>query len=213
MRSTTLLAMLLALLLVSAAQALPIPAVTFTETSSTTPVSVPETVGWKFNVVSPVLIGALGVFDSGLDGLLSSHQVGIWNNGTNTLVTSTTVLSGTAGALLNQFRYASITPVLLGVGTYTIGATWGVGFGSDDYVANTTNFHTIPNISYLISEYDQVPSITQLTMPTTAAGFFSNGMFGPNFTVVPEPSSMVLLAAGLLILAGATFRRQRTGTH
>jgi len=209
MRTTTAVILMLALLLVTTAHALPLPAVSFTETTSPTPVAVPVSIGWKFNVVSPVLVGALGVFDSAQDGLVSSHQVGIWNNASNTLLALVTVPGGSAGQLINQFRYADITPVLLGIGTYTIGATWGTGPGSDDYLANAHNFQTIASISYLVSEYDQIPSTSQLNMPTTPAVFFSNGMFGPSFAVVPEPASITLSICGLSLLSYALWRRHR----
>ena len=202
-----------AMLLVSTAQAiptLPSPAVTFTDTFSSTPVSVPETVGWTFTVLNPITVGALGVFDSssafgqpaGNNGLIDSHNVGIWNSG-GTLLTSGTVAAGTIDPLINQFRYISIAPLLLAPGTYTIGATWGTT-ASDDYIANTTGFQTIAAIQFLSAEYVQAAS---LTMPTTNASFFSNGMFGPNFVVVPEPSTMLLLGAGFLGLAVYSKRR------
>ena len=197
MRKMTIATILGALLMVSTAQALPIPAVTFNNTVSSTFVSVAETVGWKFSVTSPTMVGALGAFDSGLGGLINSHSIGIWNSA-GTLITSATVASGTANPLLNQFRYVTIVPVILGVGTYTIGATWGTGSASDDYIANTTNFHTAAGINYLGSEYIQAGS---LTMPTTPATFFTNGMFGPNFEIVPEPTTLVLIGAGLFAMA------------
>ena len=207
MRKTTIATILGALLLVSTAQAVPIPAVTFDDTSSSTFVSVSETVGWKFNVTAPILVGALGVFDSDLNGLLGGHDVGIWNNANNSLITSATVQAGTVNPLLNQFRYAQIAPILLGVGSYTIGATWGTGATSDDYIANTTNFQTMSAITFQGAEYIEAASLTR---PTTDADFFSNGMFGPNFQVVPEPGTLVLVGAGLFAMAVCSKRLRQS---
>jgi PEP-CTERM motif len=181
------------------------PAVTFTGNTSTNFVTPAETVGWQFAVSGNILVTGLGVFDSGQDGLLTNHTVGIWlTSAPATLLASGTVASGTAGTLVNQFRYVSIAPTLLVPGTYTIGATWGpIG---DTYIAGSPlpNFHTDSRITFLGAEYiEAVP----LTMPNTSASFFGQGIFGPNLSV-PEPGTLILLGSGLLGLAIAGSRKK-----
>ena len=132
----------------STAQAVPTPAVTFSNLVSTTPTNSDETVGWTFTVNAPIDVTALGVFDSGENGLATSHAVGIWNSA-GVLIASATVASGTTDPLTNQFRYVGITPVILGSGTYTIGALWSGQPSADDYIADASSFSTIPDITFL----------------------------------------------------------------
>src|SRR5262245_15720714 len=68
--------------------------------------------GWRFSTNSPVTVTGLGFWDQGGNGLVASHQVGIWTDG-GTLVASGTVAAGTADPLDNGFRVATIAPVAL----------------------------------------------------------------------------------------------------
>src|SRR5262245_57120066 len=83
------------------------PAVTFDNLTSSSFLNVPDaaTLGWRFTVNQPISITALGIFDSGQDGLAQSYSIGIWNSG-GTMIASGTVSSGTSNPLVNQFRYA-----------------------------------------------------------------------------------------------------------
>jgi PEP-CTERM motif len=112
-------------------------------------------------------------------------------------VASAIVASGTADPLTNQFRYAAIVPVILGPGTYNIGALFAT---SDDalFFANSvapTDFATDPLITF---DEGKFASGAALADPTGATPG-SPGYFGPNFLLapVPEPASITLLGAGL----------------
>jgi hypothetical protein len=48
------------------------------------------TVGFTFDVASSLVISGLGVFDVGANGLINSHEVGLWTSSA-TLLASTTV--------------------------------------------------------------------------------------------------------------------------
>jgi len=156
----------------------------------------PFTLGWKFSLNSAVSVTGLGVFDSNLDGLADSHDVGIFDSVGNLLV-SATVASGTANPLIHQFRYASAS-VLLTPGTlYDIGTVWGNdadGFLCGDPL--TTDFATDPSINYWTGAYVFGGSLS------APWNFFNQGnpvYFGPNFTFtsVPEidPAGMGSIAA------------------
>src|SRR4051812_42963539 len=55
------------------------------------------TVGWEFTLNSPMLVDGLGFWDHGSDGLVNTHDVGIWNSSnTALLLTSTTVTNGSS---------------------------------------------------------------------------------------------------------------------
>ncbi len=193
-----------------AAQAGVQPAITFDNTTGQTLGNPPFTLGWSFSTNSAVTVSSLGVFDSGLDGLANSYQVGIFNSG-GTLLTSTTVQSGTVDPLINQFRYASTAPVTLAAGgTYSIGALYLTG--SDGLVAAPggfgipVNFAVNSAITFLDAEYAFGSS---LTAPQNGAG--GEGYFGPNFLAggVPELSTWAMMIIGF---GGVALQiRRRTG--
>ena len=56
------------------------------------------TLGWEFTVTQPVGITGLGYYDYNSDGLVSSHEVGIFNL-SGTLLVSASIPSGTVGEL------------------------------------------------------------------------------------------------------------------
>jgi hypothetical protein len=169
------------------------------------------TYGFQFTPTTNVLVDSVGYLDIGQDGLAAGHQVGIWNSG-GTLLTSATVTTGDstlAGAVLDgsQFRYTSITPLLLSAGqTYTIG-------GEED--ASDLIYY-----DNLATQTSNVPSL--LSVSSVGYYFVNNGFVDPtntignhydvvNFTAsaaVPEPSTTVLMIVGLAgVLAATRFRR------
>ncbi len=87
------------------------------------------TVGNMLAILKSRPIDKLGVFDAGGDGLATPHQVGIWEISTGKLVVSATVPAGTAGELIDGFRYVKLPePVALKGGTpYRIGALFARG--------------------------------------------------------------------------------------
>jgi len=106
------------------------------------------TVGWEFVPQTDIWVAELGFFDLGQDGLNTSHEVGIWDESEQLLV-GATLAPGTAAPLVGEYRYASVTPVLLEAGqTFVIGATVPVSlrdppaFISDMYPNDT--FHIDP---------------------------------------------------------------------
>jgi hypothetical protein len=103
------------------------PAFTQTDTYSNSGWSVNTTRGWAFTVSSRVAVEQLGFWDSGQDGLATSHAVGLWR-GDGTLLTSATVPAGAGAPLEGTFRWVAASPVELEPGdTYAIGAYWSSG--------------------------------------------------------------------------------------
>ena len=84
------------------------------------------TVGTRFLVgTDDIVINALGFEDKGLDGLASTHEVGIWKRSDEMLLASVTVSAGTGSDLEDVWRYEFIAggPLTLLAGIeYVIGA-------------------------------------------------------------------------------------------
>jgi len=151
-----------------------------------------RTHGWEFTVTEDLAIVGMGVFDLDEDGFYLSHEIGIWETGE--LLFSTTIPAGTEGVLIDQFRYVETDPFWLTAGeTYVIGnTTVGDQFVGNDSLATITTLSSITYERTLIS-----PSDSGFSLPTSERDFY---LFGPNFLVVPEPVTMVMLGLGGLFI-------------
>jgi hypothetical protein len=168
------------------------------------------TLGWVFTLSSPVTVTALGYFDAkGSAGLADSYPVGIFNS-TGALLVSATVPSGPPTSLLDGFSFISVAPVVLGAGTYEIGA-YASENSTDDFLFDVTGSSSVPQLT--LGE----PAETfgnALTEPAGLVPSVTQGYFGPDFLVsqvVPEPSSapfgLALVIFGWLVHIG---RRRRS---
>lgn len=91
------------------------------------------TVGFQFTANQNLVVNALGFYDENQDGLTTSHAVGLFDTN-GSLLTSTTVQSGTSTELDGKFRYQGISSfnlvsgqsyVLAGLATADDGYTYG----------------------------------------------------------------------------------------
>jgi hypothetical protein len=164
--------------------------------------------GWFFTTSAAISVSALGVFDSGQDGLGLSHDVGIYRTSDQSLLLSATLPAGSGSTLLDGFRYIAITPYDLPADSYVIVMTMVGGIGDRQYI-NAASATTSAPVTYDLSAFGM--SSGGLAYPGFP-GVFESGMFGPNFQFddspgeIPEPASVLLLASGAFVL---TFLRRR----
>lgn len=163
-------------------------------------------VGYQFTVNGQdINVDHLGYYDSGQDGLLISHDVGIFREDGN-LVISATVPSGTAANLTGFFRYVPIASTILTANTtYRIAGSSPDGF--DPYSFVNGGFTVDPAIAY------NKPAFafgSTLTFPDLIS-LVSNGFFGANFTftnATPVPFEFSP-ALGLGVLGAAFVIKQK----
>ncbi|MFW6114185.1 MAG: DUF4082 domain-containing protein [bacterium] len=182
------------------------------DTSDTTGSGEGRTQGWAFTVENLganewLSVTELGIYDHNSDELFESHEVGIWDSA-QSLLGSVTV--PTDGILIGRFRYESLDePFSLYAGeTYVIGADYLNDGSSDDQFVATGEFTPAPHINRSEGR-NSSSSSDVIVFPTETP---QGGRFGPNFrfTVVPEPSSLVLaLLLGIGVIAGYCRRRRR----
>jgi hypothetical protein len=127
-------------------------------------------VGWEFTVTLPLCFSALGYYDSGLDGLSESHQVGLFDS-SGTLITSATV--GTSDPLVGGFRYASIPAFCATVGeTYILGAY--TSSGSADLLLQDPSVSVHPGIDFVGGRIENDSPFGFPTQSTSTTYFGAN---------------------------------------
>ena len=166
----------------------------------------PFTVGFQFTLSQAFSVTGLGVFDAGEDGFLAAHQVGLWD-ASGALLGSTTLGAGASGTLLSGFRYNSITPMVLGVGTYQVGALFTDG-GDALFFPGTGTVTTIAGVTYNSGAFSTGGTLANPSVTGTAAPSY----IGPNLLLemagaVPEASTWAMMIAGFG-MAGFGLRRR-----
>ncbi len=110
--------------------------------------------------------------------------MGLWT-GTGTLLASVPVVTGTPVGSTSpdgEWRFESISPIVLSPGTYVIGGTY---VASDADVARfSTTATTRPEITF-VTERECSGGCSGLTFPDTGSPSTNDGVFGPNLRFEP----------------------------
>ena len=167
----------------------------------------PWTVGNLFEVGgSDIVINALGVQDSSLTGpatdgfVAGSVNVGLWNAGGTSLLASATVAS--ADTLIGTYRYAAFD--LGGTVTLTAGTSYLIGAAVGDGIEYFEDGATFTGSGVTLTASRHVAGGT-LAAPGNDSG--AVGRWAPaNATLIPEPSSVLLLSCCAI---GFAWRRRR----
>jgi hypothetical protein len=163
------------------------------------------TLGWNFTLTSPLTLLDLGYFDYGGDGLADPHPVGIWDSDGD-LLASAVVPAGTAGTLVDGFRFETVAPLVLVPGDYTIGGYANVA-STDIFDFADPSTVTIGGLTFGEHLYTRGDS---LTMPASPPSYPGAGYFGPDFMAspipTPEPAFWLLLSVCSIGFLGASRR-------
>jgi hypothetical protein len=170
----------------------------------------------NFDVVSPVTVGYLGVFNAAGNGIIAGTiQVVIYDTTSHLQVTPVVTFHGsypTGGLGFDVFQ--AITPVTLGVGSYQVDA---VGFSGSDLNGNlNTGSSTGPVLNpdggSLVFTGAGWDFSAVLDNPTTcsicqALPLQSQQFDAGTFAIVPELGTLTLLGSSLIAVA-AFLRRK-----
>ena len=156
------------------------------------------TIGWDFHLERSVVVGNLGFYDAEDPGLLSSHEVGIFDATSRALLVSGTIPAGSSAPLYNGFRWISIPYVALPAGSYVIAAVMpGTGASSfDPFVAQASDPVLAPGVVLDGRSLSGAASPVALVFPDTDETSFA-GFYGPNFAEVPAPLPLAGAASAL----------------
>ena len=173
---------------------------------------IPNPLGMDFNVVIPITVVSLGVFDSGQNGLSFAHVVDIYDRNTQSIVASITIPAGTLAQLINGSRFVDLPiPIVLPAGfqgsiVAEINTTDGNGNTNGGLAVSTLNtgggaivFVGGGRVS------DNGPGVYPLRLDGGPVNRYLAGTFA--FTPVPEPSTYALLVGGLGLIWLARRRR------
>lgn len=169
------------------------------------------TIGQEFTVGAfDLLVTSLGYEDTGADGLVGAHDVGIWN-ASGSLIASATVPAGTGTVKIEAWRYQSLTDPV----TLTAGETYRIAGGTS---ASDPFFTDVDDGGDGVADFAISGDASSVAAPNRFAGGVLNdpvndGTATPlrwaagnmEYTVIPEPASVLLLGFASL---GILLRRR-----
>jgi MYXO-CTERM domain-containing protein len=164
--------------------------------------------GWTFTTTTDIFVTRLGFVDLEADGMVTSHQLGIFEFATGNLITQATLAAGTASTRIGDFLYVNADGAKLTAGVRYIVV------GTDDSDPWTTGPQSNPVFApEIIPDGGAYFNYGVNTLQVPTDQFVYSQYFGPTFaysTAVPGPESVAVFGLGAL---GALRRRRRLSTR
>lgn len=174
--------------------------------------------GFRFTTIQPLQVTQLGIFDDNGDGLLQSHEVGLYKVD-GTLLTSTTVTN--SDPLEGLFRFNPIAPLILPAGDYVLSAAVGYNPGNpvDKYTHDPFDLAFAPQITF-IENREKANTLNNLVYPDFVEHSvdppLTYGWFGPNMkfasVAIPEPGTLLILGSALSMVGARRWWKKSTVT-
>jgi hypothetical protein len=183
--------------------------------------------GMDFNVVSPIQVTQIGVFDSGQDGLLGPLQAAIYDRSNQSLASPVVTFAAGNGAgsgtLNGGSRFLNVTPIDLSAGFQGTIVVFGYGNGTTADLDGNTNGAAAGTPTFPWTTDDGGGALS-----FTGSGRYSNGAATIQFPTildggpadryaagtfafmvgVPEPASLASVAIAALVGLGVLPRRR-----
>jgi hypothetical protein len=171
----------------------------------------PSTNGYSFSTSRTFTLAGLGVFDANFDGLVDSHQVGLWDS-LGTLISSTTVASGTGATFTDGFRWNATGPITLAAGSYRVGALFLTGndpmfFGVP---GSTLALISNPGLTYNGGAFANSSTLANPSLSAGTNGAYIGGGVMLQVPDVPEPGTWTMMMFGFGLVGYSL--RCRSGT-
>jgi hypothetical protein len=186
-----------------------------------------EVAGWEFTTKAAVTVTRLGYYDNGADGLLTPHQVGIYDSATQQLLVSGTVGAGTTSPIqgppvlsafapfpeVGAFRYVDVPPTTLPAGgNFFLAATNPLNGGNPDFSAlyfpasegMPNHLMTDPDVTILQGRSSSSAQDVLFFVPDTPINARTYFPFGPTFQFQTAPVAADVPEPGSLLLWGLT---------
>ena len=175
-------------------------------------------VGVRFDVNAPITITSLGIYDSGLDGILASPESPLsayLMTSSGTTLASATFDSGSQGTLdvASRYRFKSIAPLVLGTGEYVL-AGYGWTNADPEHNCNISGtcdtFNTFGGrLTYLGSPFGSSVDPGGV-LPTNECCGNLNFFSAANIeAAVPEPSTWAMMLIGFAGVGYLAFRKAK----
>ncbi len=161
--------------------------------------------GWQFTVNEPLALTHLGILDvvnindMTPDGFHVAHDVGLYETA-GTLLRWATLDQGESGLLVDNFRYAAVPEFILQPGiSYVVASHYPATtpFNADLVISDIAAFGVHPSVNYGAAKFGLADSLA-LPLDAWDPDGIHPYLFGPNFLVVPEPGTVVLIGLGAI---------------
>ncbi|MEB3200703.1 MAG: hypothetical protein VKK62_09285 [Synechococcaceae cyanobacterium] len=163
--------------------------------------------GYNFSLSSPFRISSLGFYDAGEDGLLSPHEVGVFDATSQGLLAKALIPAGNTASLIGGYRWVGLSSsITLQPGNYVLAATTsGDPALFDPFLFLADDVEEMAGFVIGDASLSGLGSGSTVVFPSTDEGV-PYGFIGPNFASAPGP--LPVLGAGAALGWSRRLRRR-----